>query len=152
MSEYDLERDEVSWRQERKRKGKTRTSRYVHSAPKQLYESLSSLYALRRLELKPGVHFEQYVWDGKRERLVEAKVVGEERILTDLGWFETYKLEVSTVLTGGILTRRLLKQAPVKGIAWVAKDAHHTPVKLQTPSRLGEAIAVISQRTIDAPK
>jgi hypothetical protein len=150
-SEYTAGSGEIKWSQERKHKGKLFKRRYVHKAPGPIYESLSSLYALRRLELKVGLSFEQYVWDGKRERLVEAKVVGEERILTDLGWFDTYRIEVNTVITGGIVSRRLLKQAPVKGTAWVAKDAHHTPVKLRTPTRLGEAEAVISARAIDTP-
>ena len=150
-SEYTAGSGEIKWSQERRLKGKLFKRRYVHKAPGPIYESLSSLYALRRLELKVGLSFEQYVWDGKRERLVEAKVVGEERILTDLGWFDTYRIEVSTVITGGIVSRRLLKQPPVKGTAWVAKDAHRTPVKLRTPTRLGEAEAVISARAIDTP-
>jgi hypothetical protein len=40
----------------------------------------------------------------------------------------------------------------MKGIGWFAKDAYRTPVKVVTPTRLGEAEAVLTQRTIDAPK
>lgn len=152
ISHYDHEKNLVNWKQKRVAKDKTYVQRADHQTPVSMYESLSSLYALRRIELKPGLNFEQYVWDGKRERLIELKVLGEERILTDLGWFETYKVELSSVITGGIVTRRLLKQAPVKGTAWIAKDAYHTPVKLITPTRLGQAEAVLTQRGMDTPQ
>jgi hypothetical protein len=152
VSEYEADNTVIKWQQSKEVKGKAQKRSYTHKAPSAIYESLSSLYALRRLTLKPGLEFERYVWDGKRERLIGVKVLGEERILTDLGWFDTYKVELSSVITGGIVSRRLLRQAPVKGTAWVAKDAAKTPVKLMTPTRLGEAEAIITQRSVEAPQ
>jgi len=152
ISAYDPQTKVIDWKQKRVAKGKTYMRKAQHTPPVHIYESLSSLYALRRIDLKPGLNFEQYVWDGKRERLIEVTVLGEERVLTDLGWFETYKVELSSVITGGIVTKRLLQQAPVKGTAWVAKDANRTPVKLITPTRLGQAEAVLVQRSIETPK
>lgn len=152
ISEYDPQTKLIDWKQKRVSKGKTYTRKAQHMPPVHIYESLSSLYALRRIALKPGLNFEQYVWDGKRERLIEVKVLGEERVLTDMGWFETYKVELSSVITGGIVTKLLLQQAPVKGTAWIAKDAYHTPVKLITPTRLGEAEAVLVQRSVESPQ
>jgi hypothetical protein len=154
LTEYDPEKASLVWKKEKTLAGKKkRTYNELHQGHVAgLYESLSSLYAIRRVDLKVGLHFEQYVWDGQRERLVEVKVIGEDRIFTDLGWIETHKVEIKSKITGGFISKRLLKAPPMKGIGWFAKDAYRTPVKVVTPTRLGEAEAVLTQRTIDAPK
>ena len=109
---------------------------------------LSSLYALRRLPLKIGLSFEQYVWDGQRERLIHAQVVGEESVFTELGRFDAFKIEVTGRVTGGIVSKSTLKKPPQKGFVWIGKDAHRTPLKAITPTKLGEASATLSARTV----
>ena len=143
-TEFNTKTGHLKW--QKKSKGKNKSSKKNYQGPGKLYESLSSLYALRRLELKVGLHFEQYVWSGRRERLVDVKVIGEERVLTDLGWFDTYKVEISSIITGGFVTKRSLKRKAMKGTAWIAKDKFLTPIKLITPTKLGEAEAILTRR------
>lgn len=143
---FDIKTGKLKWRKKHTVKGKKKVSKKKYKGPSKLYESLSSLYALRRLDLKVGLHFEKYVWSGRRERLVDVKVVSEERVLTDMGWFDTYKVEISTVITGGFVSKRSLKRKAMKGIAWIAKDQFATPVKLITPTKLGEAEAILTRK------
>ena len=153
-TEYNPEKSSLAWKREKTPSGKKKQiSNQQYQGPSEgLYESLSSLYALRRIDLKVGMNFEQYVWDGKRERLVEVKVLGEDRILTDLGWIETYKVEIQSKITGGFISRRLLKAKPMKGMGWFAKDSYRTPIKLVTPTILGEVEAVLTHKTIEQVK
>jgi hypothetical protein len=143
---FDIETGKLKWRKKHTVKGKNKVSKKKYKGPSKLYESLSSLYALRRLELKVGLHFEHYVWSGRRERLVDVKVVSEERVLTDMGWFDTYKVEISTTITGGFVIKRSLKRKAMKGTAWIAKDQFATPVKLITPTKLGKAEAILTRK------
>jgi hypothetical protein len=122
------------------------------AAVSSLHDSLSSLYAIRRLKIEPGLHFEQYVWDQKRERLVEVKVVGEEKVLTDMGWIEAMKVEISSIITGGFISKRQLNGNKIKGTAWFAKDGFQTPVKLISPTRLGTAEVILTKKYIELPK
>jgi hypothetical protein len=120
-----------------------------HTAADSIYEALSSIYAARRLDLKAGLKFQYYVWDGRRERLVDIEVGKDERIWTPVGWFDTTKVEISTVITGGFVKKDELEGSRKKGYAWFAKDPNRTPVKLSTPTKLGDAEAVLVRRWIE---
>ena len=148
LSDFNLETGAVKWEKSREVKGKKRTSKLVYDGPKKLHQTLSSLYALRRLPLEVGLTFEQFIWDGQRERLIKVKVVGEESVLCGIGKVDAYRLEISGYVTGGIISRRTLKKPPVKGTAWIAKDAFRTPIKAITPTKLGTAEALLSARSV----
>lgn len=148
ISDFNLETGEVTWEKKREIQGKERTTRLVYDGPQSLHQTLSSLYALRRLPLKKDLKFEQYIWDGQRERLITVLVAGEEQVLTGIGRVDAYRLEISGVLTGGIISRDSLKRPPVKATAWIAKDAARTPIKAITPTKLGNAEALLSARAV----
>ena len=148
VSDFDQSTGRLDWTKEREVKGKKRKTTLSYMAPHPMHQTLSSLYALRRLNLEVGMSFEQYIWDGQRERLILVKVTGEERVLTGIGWVEAYKLEITGAVTGGIISKRTLKRPPVKGSAWIAKDAYRTPIKAITPTKLGQAEAVLSARAV----
>ncbi|MCA9527989.1 MAG: DUF3108 domain-containing protein, partial [Myxococcales bacterium] len=114
-----------------------------------IYEPLAAIYGLRRLKLQPGQVFDFYVWDGRRERLVTAKVGGQERVYTPVGWFEAIKVEVSTRITGGFVTQADIDRDPRLGTVWLGLDANRTPVKLVTPTKLGDAEAILVHRVVE---
>jgi hypothetical protein len=148
-SEFLPESAQIKWEKSRVVKGKKRRSSVTYKTPGVIYNVLSSLYALRRLPLAIGLSFEQYIWDGQRERLIHAEVVGEESIFTDVGRFDAFKIKVTGHITGGIVSKRTLKQPPQEGTVWIGKDAHRTPLKAITPTKLGEASAVLSGRVVN---
>ncbi|MAD60588.1 MAG: hypothetical protein CMH49_03600 [Myxococcales bacterium] len=149
ISEFNQGTGRLDWTKTRELKKRKKTSKLSYIAPHPMHETLSSLYALRRLDLKVGMSFEQYIWDGQRERLIEVKVLGEERVLTGIGWIEAFKIAIQGAITGGIISKRALKRPPVKGFAWIAKDAYRTPIKAITPTKLGQAEAVLSAKSVN---
>jgi len=114
-----------------------------------IYEPLAAIYGLRRLKLVPGAVFDFYIWDGRRERLVTATVKGQEKVYTPVGWFDSMKVEVTTKITGGFVTEADINRDPRKGTVWVGLDANRTPVKLTTPTKLGDAEAILVHRVVD---
>lgn len=148
LSEFNEGLKQIKWAKKRQVKGKERKSNLIYDAPPSIYNVLSSLYALRRLPLKVGLTFEQYIWDGQRERLISVEVVGLEEVLTEVGRFEAFKIKVKGTLTGGIISRRALKRSPKEGTVWIANDVFRTPLRAITPTKLGQAEAVLSARAV----
>ena len=114
-----------------------------------IYESLGSIYGVRRMDLKVGMTFNYYIWDSRKERLISVAVVGEERVQTDAGWFDTLRLDVSAQITGGFMRNKMLKAPIRRGSLWLAKDRYRTPVKVLTPTKLGDATATLIRRVHD---
>lgn len=114
-----------------------------------VYEALTSIYAARRIDLKPGLEFQYYIWDGRKERLVTITVAGEEKVWTPAGWFEATRVDISSVITGGFIKPDVLDTPKKTGSAWFANDAARTPLKVVTPTKLGQAEALLTRRYID---
>lgn len=114
-----------------------------------VYEALSSVYAARRIELVPGLEFKYYIWDGRKERLVTIRAAGVEKVWTPLGWFEGTRVDITSVITGGFITKDLLDAPAKTGSAWFGTDPARTPLKVVTPTKLGQAEALLTKRYID---
>lgn len=144
----DFQQDRTLVRSVRTKNGRRLDRNYTPEGP--LFDALTSVYAARRLPLKPGLKFEYYAWDGRRERLVTVEVVGEEQVKTPMGLTDTLKVDISSVITGGFIKPSALDRPRKQGTAWFAKDPFRTPVKLTTPTKLGEARAVLNRRWVEA--
>lgn len=117
------------------------------------FEALSSVYAARRLDLKPGLEFQYFVWDGRRERLVDIKVTKIEKVWTPAGWFEAHRVDIVSRVTGGFIKMKDIEdQEPKRGSAWFATDEHRTPVKVTTPTKLGQAEGLLVRRFVEPAK
>ncbi|MEE2758091.1 MAG: DUF3108 domain-containing protein [Myxococcota bacterium] len=114
-----------------------------------IHEPLGSVYAVRRMDLKPGDRFQRYIWDGRKERLIDCKVVGVETVTTDAGVFETLRIEITTRVSGGFIKRSVLNNPIRKGTIWIANDRWRTPVKMIAPTKLGNAEAVLIRRYVE---
>ncbi|MFN3202456.1 MAG: DUF3108 domain-containing protein [Bradymonadia bacterium] len=142
LSVYDPKKSVV--RSTRVKNGdKVHPLRRTHNYVAGPYDALSMLFALRRMDLKPGMKFSFYAWDGRRERFVTISVDKQEKVWTPAGWFETHKIDIETKITGGFIKKADLDKAPQKGTLWLGLDPHRTPVKLSSPTKLGEASAVL---------
>ncbi len=114
-----------------------------------IHEPLGSVYAVRRMELKPGDRFQRYIWDGRKERLIDCQVAGVETLTTDAGVFETLRIEITTRVSGGFIKRSVLNNPIRKGTIWIANDRWRTPVKMIAPTKLGNAEAVLIRRYVE---
>lgn len=132
----------------RKQKGqKTRNRNFTPATA--VYEALSSVYGARRMNLQPGQMFQYYAWDGRRERLVTVEAKNIEDVWTPAGTFKALRVDISTTVTGGFIKKQDLGGPEKKGSAWFALDAYRTPVKLTTPTKLGDAEAVLTRRFVE---
>ena len=114
-----------------------------------IHEPLGSIYAIRRMALKPGDYFQRYIWDGRKERLADIRVVRRETLTVPAGVFDTLRIEIRTRITGGFIRSTTLKKPVRKGTIWIAQDRWRTPVKMLTPTKLGDAEAVLIRRYMD---
>lgn len=121
---------------------------WVADAP--IYEALGSVFGMRRMDLKPGMRIDYYAWTGLRERWVQAEVVKIERLWTPMGWFDALRIEIKTTLTGGFIDDPNEMKGPAKtGTVWIGTDPARTPLKVVTPTRIGNAEAVLVNRYIE---
>ncbi|MEE2644582.1 MAG: DUF3108 domain-containing protein, partial [Myxococcota bacterium] len=150
-SVFNQESGEIAWSKTRHRRKQDHHRAGKFPGLRPVYNALTSLYALRRIPLSPNLRFQRYVWDGRRERLVTVKVLGEDRVLTDLGWLEAIKLQIKTRVTGGFLAASRLNKPPVTATLWLSKDKLRTPLKIVSPTRLGEAEAILTRRYVEQP-
>ncbi len=51
--------------------------------------------------------------------------------------------------SGGFIEPKDLDQPPQKGTAWIGLDPHRTPVKVVTPTRLGDAVGLLVHRGVE---
>lgn len=129
--------------------GAGKTMRRTWYTEGEILEPLECLYAVRRMDLKPGMKFSFFSWDGRRERFVDVKVVGEEKVWTQLGWFDTMRLDITTRVSGGFIGKDELDREARKGSAWIGLDPRRTPVKLTSPTKLGDAQAILVKRYVE---
>ena len=130
--------------------GKTLKRNFTTAAA--LYEPLGSVYAARRMDLTPGEKYSYYLWDGRKERHVEISVIGVERVWTQMGWIEATRIELSTRISGGFIKKSALDLPAKRGTVWLGTDEHRTPVKMISPTKLGDAEAVLVRRYHEDPE
>lgn len=131
----------------RRKDGKTLDRNFTPAGA--VYEALSSVYGARRMDLKAGQAFQYYIWDGRKERLVTIEARGIEKVWTPSGWYDAMRVDVSSTITGGFIKADMLDTPAKKGSAWFGLDPHRTPVKLVTPTKLGDAEAMLVRRYVE---
>jgi hypothetical protein len=114
-----------------------------------IHEPLGSIYAIRRMDLQPGNYFQRYIWDGRKERLVDIRVVRRETVTVPAGVFDTLRIDIQTRISGGFIRSTSFKKPVRKGTIWIAQDRWKTPVKMVTPTKIGDAEALLIRRYID---
>lgn len=119
------------------------------SFPHPMYDVLSAIYMARRVDLKPGLKFGGYAWDFRRERQVVAEVVSRERVWTYAGWYDAYKIKLTSKITAGFTTEAYLDQPAKVGWVWIADDPWRTPVKIESPTKLGSIKGTLSRRFVE---
>lgn len=131
---------------------KNRKMRRQHKAVAPVYEPLGCIYAIRAMKLTVGDEFNYYLFDGRKERLVNVKVLGEEDVSVPAGLYRAKKIAISTKITGGFVTEAMLKLKPRRGTIWIANDEARTPLKMIAETKLGPAEALLTKRYFEKGK
>lgn len=127
-------------------KEKERT--YTRAIPGLTFDAFSWFFDLRAKEdFKPDEVHSYYIDDGWKLNRVDLTVVGEERVLTPMGWFTstrfdftreelkaTHKKSDGKNIEPSVETR---KEAKPFGSVWLSNDSRRIPVKVQVVSTLG---------------
>ena len=142
ITRYDHRRRTVS---SLRYKGKKRLRRR-HEPIADVYEPLGCIYAIRSMDLKVGDSFNYYLFDGRKERIVSVKVLGEEEVNVPAGLFRAKKISISTKITGGFVSKRMFDLPNRNGTIWIANDQWATPLKMIAETKLGPAEAVLTKR------
>ena len=72
-----------------------------------------------------------------------AKIIAEEKVETDAGEFDTYKVEPDTKDLAGVFK----KSKGARLFIWVTKDARHIPVKISSKVFIGSFTAELTSIT-----
>jgi hypothetical protein len=93
-------------------------------------DNLSSLYALRNMDLVVGESVALKVFEGKKNWELEVDILAEEEIKVRAGTFRTWKIHPKLKYEG--LFRRTGDL-----IVWVTKDKYRIPVLMKSKVRIG---------------
>ena len=104
------------------------------------FDPLASLFFFRSQTFKVGDIINIPVSDGKFSVMGTAKVIAEEKVETDAGEFDTYKVEPDTKDLAGVFK----KSKGAKLFIWVTKDARHLPVKISSKVFIGSFTAELT--------
>ena len=117
------------------RRGETTEKREVN-IPTQTQDGLSTLFALRTMDLKPGAKVEMPVANDGEMFTVSISVSGAERVRVPIGEMDALKLAL-TILDAS-------RQPVGQNIAiWLSTDARRLPVKLQAQLPVGDFVLAL---------
>lgn len=139
-----------------KKSNQHKTRNYIRHVPDDTHDGLSWFFALRN---KPDFTLDEkisyYVYDGWKLSRLDLKVVKEEDVLTPVGWFKTWKLDVTREVLnssaifkdGKAIDPKLSVHTPAKelGSVWLSRDAQRVPVKIALTWKISQSSALTGQ-------
>jgi hypothetical protein len=100
------------------------------------FDPLSAFYAIRRMEMKPGVTISQPITDGKKNVVGEARVVKRETIKVGGQSYDTFLIIPDLKHVGGVFK----ESENAKMQIWVTADSRHIPVRLKSKVIVGSFV------------
>ncbi len=143
---YSAKVHKIWHKSEKNPKEKERT--YTRSIPQDTFDALTWFFDLRHKEefVVDEVH-SYHIDDGWKLSRVDLTVVGEERVLTPMGWFNSTRFDFTreelrakkTKKDGEVIDPEIevKKKAKPFGSVWLSNDSKRIPVKVQVVSTLG---------------
>jgi hypothetical protein len=122
-----------------KRKNKI-TERSVPAT--EVYDPSTALYLFRSADLTPGKPFQVEVFTGKERYRITAQVIRKEDVQLTSGPRPALRLHPMVFSLDDAPQKNLL---PDETTLWVATDAAHTPLKLESFVPIGQVVVELSQ-------
>lgn len=137
-----------------------RTTQFNSPIPGRTHDMMTWIYDLRRVRtLSMGDQFSFYIYDGWLVSRLDLEVVGQEDLLTPMGWFKTWKLTFSREIMDVRRNRSnsdddddaeaippdvsLREAARHSGHIWFSRDENLLPVRVTISTMLGSGEAVL---------
>ncbi|MEZ4460195.1 MAG: DUF3108 domain-containing protein [bacterium] len=136
----------------------TRTRTFSAAIPGQTHDMISWFYELRTMPVfETGTDVSFYVYDGWKLSHIHGKVVGKEDVLTPVGWFKAWRIEMQRDVMNSRSQRNkepILKvrdKAQSKATLWVSRDQNRLPIKLAVDTPLGQGEAILIKLKLSKP-
>jgi hypothetical protein len=107
-----------------------------------IYDPSTALYLFRSADLIPGKPFQVEVFTGKERYRITAQVVRTEDVQLTSGIRPALRLHPMVFSLDDASQKNLL---PDETTLWVATDATHTPLKLESFVPIGQVVVELSQ-------
>jgi hypothetical protein len=107
-----------------------------------VYDPSTALYLFRNSELTPGKAFQVEVFTGKERYRITAQVIRKENVQLTSGTRPALRLHPMIFSLDDAPQKNLL---PDETTLWVATDATHTPLKLESFVPIGQVVMELSQ-------
>ncbi|MDP8223241.1 MAG: DUF3108 domain-containing protein [Candidatus Lernaella stagnicola] len=132
---YDNAQNKLVSKRTRYKKSGTKQLR-PKDAPGDHFDPVTSLMVVRRVEFKPGVVHTVKVFDGKRKHLAEYRCIGEKKLETKVGTFDTWIIKPKLIKSEG--KDDDAKAEKVKDVTvWIQKDAPHHVLRVESEALWG---------------
>jgi hypothetical protein len=107
-----------------------------------VYDPSTALYLFRNSELTPGKAFQVEVFTGKERYRITAQVIRKENVQLTSGTRPALRLHLMVFSLDDAPQKNLL---PDETTLWVATDATHTPLKLESFVPIGQVVMELSK-------
>ncbi len=107
-----------------------------------VYDPSTALYLFRNTELTPGKPFQVEVFTGKERYRITAQVIRKENVQLTSGPRPALRLHLMIFSLDDAPQKNLL---PDETTLWVATDATHTPLKLESFVPIGQVVMELSK-------
>jgi hypothetical protein len=140
---------------------------YITPIPNPIHDAFSWFVHLRqRDDLVEGASFSYFIYDGWKLSRVDVRVVGEESVLTSLGWSKAWKMEIDREILrsafdlgspqedGALKSKQRGNRPPLlhvvtpakhSGGLWLSQDSRRLPVKLRVDSAMGRGEVLLER-------
>lgn len=124
---------------------------YLRAIPGSTHDMITWFFELRKKgKMKVGEAFSFYLYDGWKLSLIEGKVVGKEDVYTPIGWFKTYKIDLTREILRSKWKKKgeapeLSTRTPAKSIGsiFISRDENLIPVAVRIPTKWGSSEIVL---------
>ena len=130
-----------------------------YPVPHGTMDTIVWVYEMRTRDLEPGKVYTEFTFDGWTINKVDLKVMGEEDVWTENGFYHCRKYEIWRERSDGVEPRGALsglyidpertiyKESYHLGTAWLAMDEQKTPVRLLVSTGIGDFDLLLKSAT-----
>jgi hypothetical protein len=148
--EYKVDFSHNAFRAKVEKNKDDRSRKFSMAIPGTTHDMISWFYELRTMEnFDTGTDVSFYVYDGWKLSHIHGKVTGKEDVLTPMGWFKAWKIDMTRDVMNSRSQRnqtptlRIRDKDQSKATVWVSRDANRLPIKIAIDTPLGQGEAVL---------
>lgn len=126
------------------------TRKFNVAIPGGTHDMISWFYELRSLKsFDVGTPVSFYIYDGWKLSHIHGKVMAREDILTPVGWFKAWRIDMVRDVMNSQSQRhkgprlKIREKSQMSASMWVSRDSNRLPIKVAVDTPLGKGEAVL---------